>query len=268
MMSSPFTRLMLLLLLSGGGTVAAQQADPMPVYLGHERLEPANHNYLVTGQFVPLYTAGDTLNAARHAAQGERLLVQGLGPNWAQVVIKQKYYFLRKQFLNLPDALQTIPDSLAVPRDLATGLVRYTGEATAPGTQAELMGRAKVWFATGFRTKEVMQVQDAATGALVGKAFSEVFIQTSESAMHRLDYIIQVTCHDGGYRYSISSFAFGQYLGSYGGASGTPAERLIFAATPNGKQRTIALKHKTELYRVAQELQQQLRAAMSKPVGS
>lgn len=267
-MSLPFPRLTLLLLLLCGGPAVAQQPDGAPVYVGHEPLAPTNRRYTVTGQFVPLYLAGDTLNTAQHANQGERLLVQGLGRTWAQVVKKQRRYFMHKQYLNLPDALSVVPDSVAVPRAPVSGLVRYTGEATVPGTQAELMGRAKVWFATGFRTKEVLQVQDAATGALVGKASSEVFIRAPEPTAHRLDYTVQVTCGEGGYRYVISGFGFGSYLGSYGGMSSTPAERVIFDTKLNGKQRAIATKHKTELYRVAQEVQQQLRAAMSKPVGS
>ena len=254
--------------LLGICATAMAQDETVPTFVGHDLLRTVGGRYNVTGQYVPLYLPGDTVAAAQHASQGERLPVQAMGSRWALVYKTGKHYFMRKEYLNLPGALALGPDSVAVPRDPATGLIRYSGEAVAPGSQAELMGRAKVWFATGFRTKEVMQVQDAATGALVGKAFSEVFIHAPEPNTHRLDYTIQITCRDGGYRYVISSFGFGQYLGSYGGVSGTPAERVIFDTKYSGKQRAIIIKHKTELYRVALDVQQQLRAAMGKPVGS
>ena len=258
-----------LLALACGGRVAAQTPDFVPVFVGHDQLAPFNKNYSVTGQYVPLYLAGDTTTAVLHLVQGERVHVAGVGQRWVQVVHKYKGYFMRRQFITLPDDLKGTPDSVAVPRDATTGLIRYVGEVPAPGSsQAELMGRAKVWFATNFRTEEVLQVQDAATGALVGKAFSEVFIHSPEPNLHRLDYTIQITCADGRYRYAISTFGFGAYLGAYSGNTGSAAEKLVFNLKPNGKQRAVIRQYKAELYRVAQQVQQQLRTAMSKPVGT
>ena len=257
---------LLLFVLLRGGAAAAQEHGP--VYVGHDALYEYGGHYTVTGQFVPLYLPGDTLTASQHANQGESFPVQAVGARWAQVRKKGKLYFMRKQYLNLRGALVLGPDSVAVPRTPVTGLVRYVGSATAPGTQAELMGRAQVWFATGFRTREVLQVQDPASGTLVGKAFSEVFIHGPEPTAHRLDYTIQVTCQDGGYRYIISTFGFGLYMGSVVGATSVPAELLVFDTKLNGRQRPLILQYKTELYRVAQDIQRQLREAMSKPVGS
>lgn len=257
-----------LLSMWSSATAQNQFTEVVPVFVGHDLLRSVGGRYDVTGQYVPLYLPGDTLTANQYVSQGERLPVQAAGNRWALVRKDGKLYFTPKKYLNLPGALVLGSDSLALPRNPATGLIYYTGDAAAPGTQAELMGRAQVWFATGFRTKEVMQVQDAASGTLVGKAFSEVFIHAPEPNPHRLDYTIQITCRDGGYRYVISSFGFGQYLSSFGGVSGTPVERVLFDTKLSGKQRAIVVKQKTELYRVAQELQQQLRAAMGKPVGS
>ena len=111
-------------------------------------------------------------------------------------------------------------------------------------------------------------MQDAATGALVGKAFSEVFIHSPEPNLHRLDYTIQITCFDGRYRYAISTFGFGTYLGSYSGNTGSAAEKVVFNTKLNGRQRSLIRQYKAELYRVARQVQQQLRTAMDKPVGS
>lgn len=260
---------LLLLLIACHHRVAAQDSERVPVYVGHDRLAPFSGLYAVTGQYVPLYAAGDTTSAMLHLVQGERVRVGGVGQRWVQVVHKSKDYFIRRQFITLPDDLKEIPDSVAVPRDATTGLIRYVGDVLVPGSsQAELMGRAKVWFATNFRTEEVLQVQDAATGALVGKAFSEVFIHSPEPNLHRLDYTIQITCVDGRYRYAISTFGFGAYLGSYSGNTGFAAEKLVFDKKTNGQQRAIVRQYKAELYRVAQQVQQQLRTALSKPVGT
>lgn len=111
-------------------------------------------------------------------------------------------------------------------------------------------------------------MQDAATGALVGKAFSEIFIHAPEPNLHRLDYTIQIACHDGNYSYTISTFGFGAYLGTYNGNTGSAAEKVVFNTKINGRQRAVIRQYKAELYRVAQQVQQQLRAAMDKPVGS
>ncbi|MET4075957.1 DUF4468 domain-containing protein [Hymenobacter sp. UYCo722] len=260
---------LLLLLIACHSRVAAQATNLVPAYVGHDRLAPFSGLYAITGQYVPLYLAGDTTNAVLHLVQGERVRVTGVGRRWVQVVHKYKDYSMRRQFVTLPDDLQEIPDSVAVPRDATTGLIRYVGEAAVPGSsQAELMGRAKVWFATNFRTEEVLQVQDAATGALVGKAFSEVFIHAPEPSLHRLDYTIQITCRDGSYRYAISTFGFGAYLGSYSGNTGFAAEKVVFDTRFNGKQRAVIRQYKAELFRVAQQVQQQLRTALDKPVGS
>ena len=179
---------------------------------------------------MPLYPAGDTTTAVLHLVQGERLRVAAVGRRWVQVVHKYREYFMRRQFITLPNDLQEIPDSLSVPRDATTGLVRYVGGAAVPGTsQAELMSRAKVWFATNFRTEEVLQVQDAATGALVGKSLSELFIHSPEPNFHRLDYTVQITCRDGTYRYAISTFGFGAYLSAYSGNTGSAAEKVVSA---------------------------------------
>ena len=257
------------LLLACHRRVAAQAPDPIPIYVGHDRLAPFSGLYAVTGQYVPLYQAGDTTNAVLHLVQGERVRVAGVGRHWVQVARKYKEYFMRRQFITLPNDLKEVPDSVAVPRDATTGLIRYVGEGAVPGTsQAELMGRAKVWFATNFRTEEVLQVQDAATGALVGKAFSEVFIHAAEPNLHRLDYTIQIICRDGSYRYAISTFGFGAYLGSYSGNTGFAAEKVVFDTKLNGRQRAVVRQYKAELFRVAQQVRQQLRAAIGKPVGS
>ena len=251
------------------GRALAQAPEPVPVYVGHDRLAPFNGIYALTGQYVPLYPAGDTITAALHLVQGERVRVAAVGRQWVQVVHKYRDYFMRRQFITLPDDLKEIPDSVAVPRDANTGLIRYVGTAAVPGiSQAELMGRAKVWFATNFRTEEVLQVQDPATGALVGKAFSEVFIHSPEPNLHRLDYTIQITCRDGSYRYVISTFGFGAYLGTYSGNTGFAAEKVVFSTKVNGRQPRLIRQYKAELYRVAQQVQQQLRAAMGTPVGS
>ena len=260
---------LLVLVIACHSRAAAQAPDPIPIYVGHDRLAPFSGLYAVTGQYVPLYLAGDTTTAARHLVQGERVRVTGVGRHWVQVVHKYKDYFMRRQFITLSNDLKEVPDSVAVPRDATTGLIRYVGEAAVPGiSQAELMGRAKVWFATNFRTEEVLQVQDVATGTLVGKAFSEVFIHAPEPNLHRLDYTIQITCRDGNYRYAISTFGFGAYLGSYSGNTGSAAEKLVFDTKLNGRQRPLIRQYKAELFRVAQQVQQQLRAAMGKPVGA
>lgn len=260
---------LLALIIACHSRVAAQESDFVPIYVGHDRLVPFSRVYAVTGQYVPLYLAGDTTNVVLHLVQGERVRVAGVGRRWVQVVHKYKYYFMGRQFITLPNDLQEIPDSVAVPRDATTGLVRYVGEAAVPGiSQAELMGRAKVWFATYFRTEEVLQVQDAATGALVGKAFSEVFIHAPEPYLHRLDYTVQIICRDNNYRYAISTFGYGTYLGSYSGNTGFAAEKVVFDTKFNGRQRAVVRQYKAELFRVAQQVQQQLRAAMGKPVGS
>jgi len=261
---------LILLIIACRSRVLAQESDlVLPIYVGHDRLAPFGGLYAVTGQYVPLYVAGDTTNAVLHLVQGERVRVAGVGRRWVKVVHKYKDYFMRRQFITLPNDLQETPDSVAAPRDATTGLIRYVGEAAVPGiAQAELMGRAKVWFATNFRTEEVLQVQDAATGALVGKAFSEVFIHGSEPTLHRLDYTIQITCRDGSYRYAISTFGFGAYLGSYSGNTGFAAEKVVFDTKLNGRQRAAIRQYKAELFRVAQQVQQQLRAALDKPVGT
>jgi hypothetical protein len=258
-----------LLAFACGGRAAAQIPDPVPVYMGHDRLAPFSGLYAVTGQYVPLYPPGDTTAAVLHLVQGERVRVKAVGQRWVQITRKYKNYFISRQFITLPNDLKEIPDSVAVPRDATTGLIRYSGDVPAPGrSQAELMGRAKVWFATNFRTEEVLQVQDAATGALVGKAFSEVFIHSPEPNLHRLDYTIQITCSDGRYRYAISTFGFGTYLSIYSGNTGSAAEKLVFTTKVNGQQRPLIRQYKAELYRVARQVQQQLRTAMDKPVGS
>lgn len=260
---------LLLLVIACGGRAAAQTSDPIPVYVGHDRLAPFGGLYAITGQYVPLYVAGDTTTAALHLVQGERVRVMAVGQRWVQVTYKYRNYFIQRPFVTLPDDLKEVPDSVAVPRDATTGLIRYVGDVTVPGSsQAELMGRAKVWFATNFRTEEVLQVQDAATGALVGKAFSEVFIHSPEPNLHRLDYTIQITCFDGRYRYAISTFGFGTYLGTYSGNTGFAAEKVVFDTKLNGRQRPLIRQYKAELYRVARQVQQQLRTFMDKPVGS
>jgi len=270
-------RVLVLLLLSAGA--AAAQA---PAFFGREMLVPFGGRYLVTGQFVPLYSiAGDTASVVLHANQGEALAVRAVGPTWAQVQKNFAVYYVRKQYLNVPLPFGPVPDSVAVPRDPATGLVRYAGEAAAPGTRAELMGRAQVWFATAFRAKNVLQVQDPASGTLVGKAVSDVFINaTDQEPPHQLEYTIEISCRNGGYRYHVSSFSFSNtggvvVVGTYGSpstqigtAGSAPAERFVFATRTNGTQRALTLQYKAELYRVAREVQGQLRAAMRKPVGS
>ncbi|GAB3300409.1 hypothetical protein GCM10027511_15530 [Hymenobacter humi] len=232
-------------------------------------MAPYGGRHSVTGQFVSLYKwQGDTLNPALQVSQGEQLYVRGLGQKWVQVNKNNQNYFMLKKYLNVPGAIALGPDASAFPRDSKSGLIRYTGEVSVPGTKSELMGRAQVWFASAFRTKEVLQVQDPASGALVGKAFSEIFMNGPEPTNHRLDYTIQLFCTDGGYRYVISSFGIGAYLGSFGNVTGQPAERFVFETKVNGKQRPLTLQYKTELYRVAQDVQAQLRQAMSKPAGS
>lgn len=248
-----------LLVLAMGGPAAAQIAFP-------EGMAPYGGRFAIIGQYVPLYLSADTTVIARRASQGERVAVQLTGNNWTQVRVKGQLYFVRRRYLNLPGALAAVPDSVAVPRDPVSGLIRFVGEVDAPSSQAELMSRAKVWFATAFRGTEVLQVQDAAAGALVGKSFSEIFIHAPEPNNHRLDYTIQLNCRDGHYRYVISQFAFGAFVMNE--ATGSPAELLVFQTKINGAQRALVLKYKAELYRVARDLQSQVRAAMSKTVGS
>ena len=131
-------------------------------------------HYAVTGQYVPLYLTADTAVAAQHASRGETLPVRALGNAWALVRKGGKSYYVRKRYLNLPSTL-AMPDSVVVPRDPVTGLISYVGDVDVSATQAELMGRTRLWFATAFRAKDVFQVQDPTTGTLVGKAFSEIF---------------------------------------------------------------------------------------------
>ncbi len=256
--------LLLVLAFAGSGKAAAQTTNPKDP----ELMVYQSGRYAITGQYVPLYLTADTTAVAQHASLGEKLPVWAIGNNWAKVRKGGKSYYVRKRYLNLPGATATIPDSVAVPRDAASGLIRYLGDADPPGTQAELVGRAQVWFATFFRSKDVLQVQDAATGTLVGKAFSEIFIHAPEPVNHRVDYTIQVTCRDGHYHYSITNFAFGTYLMPIGNGTGIPAELFVFQTKANGQQRALILKYKAEVYRVARDLQSQLRAAMSKPAGS
>ena len=244
---------------------AAAQTSPKDA---PEFMIPAGGHYAITGQYVPLYLTADTTVVTQHASLGEQLPVWWLGNTWAQVRKSGKSYYVRKRYLNLPGATAIIPDSVTVPRDPVTGLIRYVGDVDLPGTRAELMGRAQVWFATGFRTKDVLQVNDAATGTLVGRAFSEIFIHAPEPTNHRVDYNIQLTCRDGHYHYVISNFAFGAYLAPVGNGTGSAAELFVFRTKANGQQRALILKYKSELYRVAQAVQQQLRTGMSKPVGS
>ena len=71
--------------------------------------------------------------------------VKAVGQRWVQVTRKYKDYFISRQFVTFPDDLKEIPDSVTVPRDATTGLIRYTGDVPVLGSsQAELMGRAKV----------------------------------------------------------------------------------------------------------------------------
>ena len=134
-----------LLAVACGGPAAAQASDPVPVCVGHDRLAPFNGLYAVTGQYVPLYLAGYTTAAALHLVQGERVRVKAVGQRWVQVTRKYKDYFISRQFVTFPDDLKEIPDSVTVPRDATTGLIRYTGDVPVLGSsQAELMGRAKV----------------------------------------------------------------------------------------------------------------------------
>jgi hypothetical protein len=248
--------------LLASSTAAAQTTLP-------KAIEPYTRKHRVTGQYVPLYgTWVDTTVVAMHANQGDVVRVVGLGRKWAQVKHNGAQYFLLKRHLNIPGAIEFGPDEVAFPRDPTSGQISYEAEVAVPGTQAELVGRAQVWLATAFRTKGVLQVQDAATGVLVGKAFSEIFVFAPDPVDHRLDFTIRLICKDGSYRYAISGFGFGAFLGSFGNVTGSPAERLVFETKFNGKQRNLVLKYKSELYRAAQEVQHQLRTAMNKPIGS
>ncbi|WP_210516700.1 DUF4468 domain-containing protein [Hymenobacter terricola] len=259
---------LLLLLVLPGGTAAAQGTGTAPAKKDPELMVPYYGHFTITGQYVPLYLTADTTAVDQHASRGEVLPVWQIGNIWAQVHKAGKSYYVRRSYLNFPDALVITPDSVAVPRDPATGLIRYVGDVDVPGTQAELMGRAQVWFATGFPTKDVLQVNDAATATLVGRTYSEIFIHAPEPNNHRVDYTIQLTCRDGHYHYAISNFAFGAYLAPIGNGTGSPAELFVFRTKANGQQRALMLKHKAELCRVGRELQSQLRTALSRPTGS
>lgn len=240
---------------------------------------PYGYRHTITGQFVPMYAdAKDTSVVARRANQGEDFAVRSLGNTWAKVVYKgTKIYYVRKRYLNVPGAFVLTPEAAVFPRDSTTGLVRYVGEGTASGTQAELMARAQVWFASALRSKDVLQVQETAAGALVGKAYSEVFLKHFGAASKRLGYTIQLTCRDGRYQYVISSFEFQEnYVSTvtadanssaYQTINNIPAERLLSETNYNGQQSDLVMQYKSELYRVGRDLQSQLRTAMNKPIG-
>lgn len=117
---------LVLLGIAWSSRVAAQTPDRIPIYVGHERLATFSGHYAITGQYVPLYHAGDTINAVLHLVQGERVRVVWLGQLWTQVTRKSKDYFMRRQFITLPDDLKETPDSVAVPRDATTAVLFAT----------------------------------------------------------------------------------------------------------------------------------------------
>lgn len=51
---------LLVLIVACRGRAVAQAPDPAPIFVGHDRLAPFSGFYAVTGQYVPLYPAGDT----------------------------------------------------------------------------------------------------------------------------------------------------------------------------------------------------------------
>ncbi|HEX8325964.1 MAG TPA: hypothetical protein VF629_00385 [Hymenobacter sp.] len=54
---------------------------------------------------------------------------------------------------------------------------------------------------------------------------------------------------------------------AYRTVNNIPAERLLFKTNYNGQQSNLVLQYKGESYRVALDLQSQLKAAMNKPIG-
>lgn len=141
-------------------------------------------------------------------------------------------------------------DSLGMP--LLNGLVGIQKVITLDSTTSkEIYQRAKLYFAEAYKSaKDVIQLDDAEQGVIVGKAFTkETYTVMLAIAELEVWYMLRVECKEGRYRYTIENVKT---------TNNIAAEQWWKFPNMNKKQRALISK---ALYDVSKNLE----ISMSKP---
>jgi len=254
------------LLLLGSATACFAQSDytyvvEAPTKLGDES--------------VPAYrTLADTAGKpfSKLFAHSIVHVVGRLGSRWAVVRKADTEYIIRTS--QMPsDAQQVVAGALtvkAIPFDPATSRILYTEVVQALGaSQTELYTRAKLWFASTFKSaKAVVQADEKDAGVIQGTAFQDVYVSTGAfTYTEKLWYTVKMVLRDGRYKYEISDFRMQGYPSQYNLNPGepTPAEGYISIDQKKGMTLNLARSAGRAIAQAGNALSTSITDGMSKP---
>jgi hypothetical protein len=192
-------------------------------------LAQADYTYLVEApaklgnESIPAYrTLADTAGKpfTKLSAHSDVRVSGRLGKRWAILQKGDNGYVVRAS--ELPADVQQVLASATplkpLPFDPTTGKLVYTEVVQVPGaSQAELYARAKLWFASTFKSaKDVVQAEDKEAGIIQGTGFQEIIVMAMGLPIHeRLWYTIKIAIKEGRYKYDITDFRVQNYPSRY-----------------------------------------------------
>ena len=253
------------LLLLGSATACFAQSDYTYVVEATTKLgdEP-----------VPAYrTLADTAGkpSSKLFAHSKVDVIGRLGNRWTIVRKGDTEYAIRTSLLPT-DAQQVAMGALAVkaiPFDPATNKILYTEVVQVLGaSQAELYTRAKLWFASNFKSaKAVVQADEKEAGVVQGSAFQNISIMALGMPSHiRLWYTVKMALKDGRYKYEITDFQVQENPTQYNlNPNLSPAESCIDTNQKKGIMLSVAKSARRELAFAGTQLSAAIISGMSKP---
>jgi hypothetical protein len=253
------------LLLLGSATACFAQSDYTYV---------AETTTKLGDESVPAYrTLADTTGkpSSKLFAHSTVDVIGRLGNRWTIVRKGDTEYAIRTSQLPT-DAQQVAMGALAakaIPFDPATNKILYTEVVQVPGTsQTELYTRAKLWFASTFKSaKAVVQADEKEVGVIQGSAFQSISVMAlGMPSRVRLWYTVKMTLKDGRYKYEITDFQVQDNPSQYNlNPELVLAEGYIDTYQKKGIRLSIARSARRELAFAGTQLSAAIISGMSKP---
>ncbi|MDO7849195.1 DUF4468 domain-containing protein [Hymenobacter sp. M29] len=160
-------------------------------------------------------------------------------------------------------------DSLKFPLDADTHRITYAEVVPVEGaSQAELYARAKLWFASTFKSaKDVVQAEDKEAGVLQGKGWQDIYIKSMGiPSASKLWYTVKLAVKDGRYRYEVTEFEIQSYPSKYVyNPTPTSAESILLKEKVSGMVKGIIRQERQQVDGAAHQLVTAIRSGMAKP---
>jgi hypothetical protein len=164
---------------------------------------------------------------------------------------------------------QAVGDTIKLPVSADTHLVTYSEVVQAPGvSQSELYSRAKLWFASTFKSaKDVVQADEKEAGVVQGTGWSTTYVKSlGIPSPQKLWYTVKIAVKDGRYKYDISSFQIENEAGQYNrNPTPYPVERALLAEKSKGMVGKILGQQRQNVKDAALTLASTIKEGMNKP---